>query len=189
MPDGRRPEAEWGFDPALLADLELVTARAGYQLRRLEMDEPQDISGLVAEVYRSWYRRRGMSGQRLLVESYVQWDPLWVLRTGVVPFWCRFNMQPDHQELKRYLDSAEPYEEIFVNLFSQGLWSPGVVPISQWRQLAISRATVAGDVIGVDEDSYPIDPGSTLRFQPAFAAITGRHPLPAPLDIADLDRF
>ena len=51
MPDGRRPEAEWGFDPALLADLELVTARAGYQLRRLEMDEPQDISGLVAEVW------------------------------------------------------------------------------------------------------------------------------------------
>jgi hypothetical protein len=188
MPDGRRPEAEWGFDPALLADLEFVTASAGYHLRLLEMDEPQDISTVVAELYRSWYRRRGMSGQRLLVESYVQWDPLWVLRTGAVPFWCRFNMQPDYQELKRYLDFAEPYDEIFINLFSQGLWSPGVVSVSQWRQLAISHARVDADAIGVDQDSYPIDTGSTLRFQPAFAALPARHPLPAPLDIAELDR-
>ena len=189
MPDGRRPEAEWGFDPALLADLEQLTASAGYQLRRLDMDEPQDISGVVAELYRGWYRHRGMSDQRLLVESYVQWDPIWVLRTGAVPFWCRFNMQPDYQELERYLFSAEPYEEIFINLFSQGLWSPGVVSVSQWRQFAISHATVDADVIGVDEDSYPIDTGSTLRFQPAFAALPARHPLPAPLDIADLDGF
>ena len=113
---------------------------------------------------------------------------MWVLRTGAVPFWCRFNKQPDYQELKRYLCSAEPYDEIFINLFSQGLWSPRVVSVSQWRQLAISHATVA-DVIGVDEHSYPIDTGSALRFQPAFAALPARHPLPAPLDIADLDGF
>ncbi len=188
-PDGRRPEAEWGFDPALLPDLQRVARRAGYTLRRLVVEEPQDLSPFVADLYRWWYRRRGMPGQRLLVESYVQWDPLWVLRLGAVPFWCRFNMQPAYDELERYLDTAEPYDAISVNLFSQGLWSPGVVPVPHWRRLVASSAKIDGQVIGVDEDAYPLDTGSTLRFQPAFAALPARHPLPAPLDLADLDSF
>jgi hypothetical protein len=188
-PDGRRPEAEWGFDPALLPDLEQVTARAGYHLRRLVMKEPQDLSPVVADLYRWRYRQRGMPGQRLLVESYVQWDPLWALRLGAVPFWCRFNMQPAYDELERYLRGAEAYDHISVNLFSQGLRSPGVVPVSHWRRLVTSWAEVDADVIGVDEDAYPLDTGSTLRFQPAFAALPARHPLPAPLDLADVDHF
>jgi hypothetical protein len=186
-PDARRPEAEWGFDPALLRDLEQVSARFGYRLRRLVVSEPQDLSPMVADLYRWWYRRRGMSGQRLLVESYVQWDPLWVLRLGAVPFWCRFNMSTDYDELERYLRTAKPYDDVSVNLFSQGLWSPGVVPVGHWHRLATSFAQVNGDVIGVDEDAYPLDTGSTLRFQPAFAALPARHPLPAPLDLADVD--
>jgi hypothetical protein len=78
--DGRRPEAEWGFDPAIRPDLERVAARFGYRLRRLVMHEPQDLSPFVADLYRWWYRRRWLSAQRLLVESYVQWEPLWTLR-------------------------------------------------------------------------------------------------------------
>jgi hypothetical protein len=188
-PDARRPEAEWGFDPALRPDLERVAAEHGYRLRRLVVDEPQELSAFVADLHRWWYRRRGMPGRRLLVESYVQWDPLWALRLGAVPFWLRFNMQPSFEDLERYLERAEPYDHIHLNLFSQGLWSPGVVPVRRWRELVASRARVRGEVIGVDEDSYPLDTGSTMRFQPAFAALPPRHPLPAPLDVGDVDRF
>jgi hypothetical protein len=188
-PDGHRPEAEWGFDRALSPDLERVASRSGYRLRRLVVQEPQELSSFVADLHRWWYRRRRMPAQRLLVESYVQWDPLWALRLGAVPFWSRFNMEPAYDELERYLAQAEPYDHIHLNLFSQGLWSPGVVPIVRWRRLVESSARVQGEVIGVDEDAYPLDIGSSLRFQPAFAALPPRHPLPAPLDIADVDRF
>lgn len=188
-PDARRPEAEWGFDPALQPDLDRVAAEHGYRLRRLVVDEPQDLSPFVADLYRWWHHRRGLPGQRLLVQSYVQWDPLWALRLGAVPFWMRFNMEPSYQDLAGYLERAEPYDHIHVNLFSQGLWSPGVVPVPRWRELVASSAAVNGELVGVDQDAYPLDTGSTMRFQPAFAELPPRHPLPAPLDVTDIDRF
>jgi hypothetical protein len=188
-PDARRPEAEWGFDAAIRPDLERVASRSGYPLRRLVVNEPQELSPFVADLYRWWYRRRGLPAHRLLVETYAQWDPLWVLRLGAVPFWNRFNMEPAYSELERYLDDTEPYDHIHLNLFSQGLWSPGVVPVPRWRELVASAARVHGEVIGVDSSAYPLDSGSTMRFQPAFAALPPRHPLPAPLDLADIDRF
>jgi hypothetical protein len=188
-PDARRPEAEWGFDPGLRPDLERLAASCGYRLRRLVVDEPQELSDFVADLHRWWYRRRGLPAQRLLVQSYVQWDPLWTQRLGAVPFWIRFNMQPSFQDLQRYLERAEPYDHIHLNLFSQGLWSPGVVPVRHWRELIASKARVHGEVIGVDEDSYPLDTGSTMRFQPAFAALPPRQPLPTPLDSSDIEHF
>ncbi len=188
QPDGRRPEAEWGFDPALRLDVERVVHRFGYRLSRLVVEEPQDLSPFVADLYRWWYRRRGLSGHRLLVESYAQWDPLWALRLGAVPFWCRFNMEPAYEQLEQYLNAVERYDHIHLNLFSQGLWSPGVVPVERWRELVTSAARVRGEVIGVDSAAYPLDTGSTMRYQPAFAALPPRHPLPAPLDVADIDR-
>jgi|1186.fasta_scaffold65560_1 hypothetical protein len=188
-PDARRPEAEWGFDPALRGELESLAGVHGYRLRRLVTEEPQELSDFVADLHRSWYRRRGLSGQRLLVQSYVQWDPLWTQRLGAVPFWIRFNMQPSFDDLQRYLERAEAYDDIHVNLFSQGLWSPGVIPVQHWRNLVASAASTRGEIIGVDEDAYPLDTGSTLRYQPAFAALAPRHPLPAPLAITEIEQF
>jgi len=188
-PDGRTPEAEWGFDPALTEDLERVAERSGCTLRRLVFHEPQDLSPFVADLHRWWHRRRGLPGERLLAESYVQWDPLWALRLGAVPFWLRFNMEPDLAELDAYLSAAPPYDHIHLNLFSQGLWSPGVVPVERWRQLVESRARVRGQLVGVDEDAYPLDLGSSMRFQPAFASLPPRHSLPAPLTVEHIDRF
>jgi len=188
-PDGRTPEAEWGFDPALTEDLERVAERSGYTLRRLVFHEPQDLSPFVADLHRWWHRRRGLPGERLLAESYVQWDPLWALRLGAVPFWLRFNMEHDLAERDAYLAAAPAYDHIHLNLFSQGLWSPGVVPVERWRQLVESRARVRGQLVGVDEDAYPLDLGSSMRFQPAFASLPPRHSLPAPLTVEHIDRF
>jgi hypothetical protein len=188
-PDGRRPEAEWGYDPALSADIATLAERHGYALRRLVVHEPQDLSPLVADLYRWWYRQRGMPGDRLIAESYVQWDPLWILRLGAVPFWLRFNMEPSYESLRSYLTTAEPYRKIHLNLFSQGLRSPGLVPLERWRELVSTAALDQGELVGVDARSYPADPGSSLRFQPAFEALPPRHPLPAPLPVDAIDRY
>jgi hypothetical protein len=91
--------------------------------------------------------------------------------------------------MRRYLERAEAYDDIHVNLFSQGLWSPGVIPVQHWRNLVASAASTRGEIIGVDEDAYPLDTGSTLRYQPAFAALAPRHPLPAPLAITEIEQF
>ncbi len=187
--DARRPEAEWGWDSTLADDVERLAQRNGYTLRRLVMEEPQDLSAMVADFHRWWYRRLGVPSGRLLAESYVQWDPYWVLRLGVVPLWLRFNMQPSYEELRRYLDDAEPYDHIYLNLFSQGLWSPGVVSLEQWRELIESKAREHAEIIGVDEDAYPLDIGSTMRYQPAFEALPFRHPIPTPLTPEDIDLF
>ncbi|HEV2809553.1 MAG TPA: hypothetical protein VGV93_04040 [Acidimicrobiales bacterium] len=185
----RRPDAEWGWEPALGEDVQALADRCGYGLRHLVFDEPQDLSPFVADFHRWWYRRLDVPADRLLVECYVQWDPYWVLRLGVVPFWLRFNMEPSYEELRAYLERAEPYARIYLNLFSPGLASPGFVPVDKWRQLIESKAREHAEVVGVDEDAYPVDTGGTMRFSPAFRALPFRHPIPAPVSADDIDTF
>jgi hypothetical protein len=188
--DDRRPEAEWGWDPAMGAEVAEVARSVGADLRRLTFGEPQELSGVVADLHRWWYGQLGRPTDRLLAECYVQWDPYWVLRTGVVPFWNRFNMEPSFEEMKAYLERTRPpYAHIYLNLFSQGLSSPGIVSLATWRQMIEAHATDHADIIGVDEDTYPVDTGSTVRYQPAFKALPFREDLPEPLTVADLDRF
>lgn len=187
--DARRPEAEWGFDPALRPDVERVADRFGYALHSLTMDDPQRLSPFVADLYRWWYGCRGLPTDRLLAESYVQFDPMWTLRLAAVPFWLRFNMAPSYEALRGYLDQAPQFREIHVNLFSQGVWSPGLVPAERWRELAAERARIHGDLIGVDEDAYPLDTGSSARYTPAYASLPPRHSLPPPVSVGDINRF
>lgn len=187
-PHGRRPEAEWGFDPALAADVERVVRENGFAFRRMVTREPDDASPFVADLYRWWYHQLGRPTDRLLVESYVQWDPMRVLRTGSVPFWLRFNTEPDYGRLRSYLESVDPYGEIYLNLFSQGVRSPGVVSAARWEQLLAANAPRAA-LIGVDRDAYPLDLGSTMRYHEAFARIPERQPVPEPMDVTQVDRF
>ncbi|WP_188189397.1 hypothetical protein [Nonomuraea sp. SYSU D8015] len=188
-PDDKRAEAEWGLDAAIVPDLEELAERHGHRLRRLSFPEPQDLSPFVADLYRWWHRRRDLPADRLVVESYVQADPHWMLRTGSVPFWMRFNMGSDYEELDSYLRSAQPYRSIHLNVFSQGLWSPAVVPIPQWQELISRYATEQAEIIGVDTRAYPSDTGSSLRYQPAYRALPARHPMPPPLPPAAVDDF
>lgn len=164
--DSRLPEAEWGWDAQLGKDVARFAERHDHPVRRLVAPEPQDLSPFVADLYRWWYASLGQPADRLLVESYVQWDPMWVLRTGSVPFWLRFNLEPDYQLLRDYLESVEPYEFIHLNLFSPGLAAPGVVPAEQWEQLLQRHARQVGDLAAVE-----------------------REPIPEPLTVDDIDRF
>jgi hypothetical protein len=185
----RRPEAEWGWEPELAKDIQAYAERYSHPVRRLVSSEPQEQSPFVADLYRWWYERLGRPTNRLLVESYVQFDPMWTICTGSVPFWLRFNMEPDFEALRDYLEAADPYDYIHLNLFSQGIVSPGVVPAERWEELLVHHAMRQGELIGVDREAYPMDLGSTARYNEAFKSIPSRQPLPRPLDISDLDQF
>jgi hypothetical protein len=185
----RRPEAEWGWDPELSKDITRFAEEHGFPVRRLVSGEPQDHSPFVADLHRWWYGQLERPTNRLLVESYVQCDPMWTLRTGSIPFWLRFNMEPDYEALKSYLDTTTPYDYIHLNLFSQGVESPGVVPIERWEELLQQHARQRGELIGVDRQAYPMDLGSTTRYREAIRSIPSRAPMPGPLTVTEVDRF
>jgi hypothetical protein len=76
------PEAEWGFEPALLDDVGRLARRHGWRVVRLSYGEPDDLASPIAGLHRAWYRELGMPADRMLVESFALLDPWWALRTA-----------------------------------------------------------------------------------------------------------
>lgn len=154
--DGDRPEAEWGFDVALWPDLVAAISTTGARLCRLSFNEPEDLSPLVASLYRWWYRRRGLPADRLLVESFLLLDPWWTLRTASVPFWMVFDMEPSLARLHAYLDGTDTFDEMRLTLFSHGVDSVGLPPISAWEAI-LGRSRRVGTLLGVDRRTFHRD--------------------------------
>lgn len=179
-PTERMPEAEWGFEPALLDDLRRVAAERRYRLVRIRFPEPQSLSPLVADLYREQYRRRGIPGNRLAISSFALLEPHWTLRTGSVPFWVEFNMQPSLDAVHAYLDQREPFDDIGLMLFQHGVVAPGLPPVEQWRTV-LDRARRHGRWLGMTPDEFPKDFAQYARYDEALKAWPARHPLPGPL--------
>jgi hypothetical protein len=175
-PDGESPEAEWGFDPALLDDL------GGFRTHRLAFPEPQSLSAAVADLYRDWYRRRGVPDTRLFASCFLLMEPWWTLRTGSVPYWLAFNTDPANRRLLEYLDGAAPYDEIRLTLFSNGVRALGQAPIPAWRDV-LARARTLGSFTGVDARAYPRDFASFVRMHRDLAAARPLYPMPDPMDL------
>jgi hypothetical protein len=187
-PDADRPEAEWGFQPALGEDVERFASEQGYRVRRIIFRQPEDLSPLVADLYRDWYRRRGIPVGRLLVESFILLEPWLALATGSVPFWLVFNTEPSLAAIHRYLDATDPFDEIRMSLFSHGVESVGLPTIDQWRSV-LHRAGKIGSFLGVDEQAFPRDFATMARYHQALARVRKRYPMPPPLSLEDLDAF
>lgn len=188
-PDQERPEAEWGFEPSLRDDVERFARERGYQVRRIIFTEPEDLSPFVAELYRWWYKRRQIVTNCLLVESFLLTEPMLTLKTGSVPFWMKFNKQPSLDALENYLDSADPYDEIYLMLFSHGVESVGLPPIERWRRV-FEKARKRGNFVGVNEEKYPRHFASMVRYHTDLKRlISARYPLPNSLTLEQLDEF
>jgi hypothetical protein len=187
-PDGERPEAEWGFEPSLLEDIERFARERGYQLRHITFEKPEHLSPLVADLYRWWYEERGLPTNRLLAESFILMQPWWALRTGSVPYWMVFNMEPSAEALEHYLDGTDPYDYIHLMLFSHGVESIGLAPLGGWRSL-LERAREEGSFVGVDERRFPRDFATFLRYRTDLKKIPTRYPMPGPLSLTRLDEF
>jgi hypothetical protein len=188
-PDGMYPEAEWGFEPALRDDVERFAEEKGFRVRRIVFELPEDLSPLVADLYRWWYRQRRITPRRLIASSFLMLEPRWTLRTGSIPFWCKFAVEPSAAALEEYLDRSESgFDEIGIMLFSHGTESAGLAPIERWRSI-LGRARRKGFFIGVDEEEFPLDFGSLARYHGAMKRIPSRYPMPGPLTLAQFDRF
>lgn len=113
---------------------------------------------------------------------------MWALRTGSVPFWMKFNMEPSLNWLEQYLDT-EPYDEIYMMLFSHGTDSIGLPSIDRWRAV-LHRARQRGEFVGVEEDKFPRDFATLIRYHTDLQrTIPARYPLPGPLTLEQLDKF
>jgi hypothetical protein len=186
--DGDSPEAEWGFADELRDDVLAFAGRHGYHVRRLIFDDPQDLSPLVADLYRWWYRQRGLPADRLLVESFILIEPWWTLRTGSVPFWTTFPVQPSADGLAHYLDRSDPYDQVHLTLFCHGVESVGLASADRWRSL-LRRARVTGAFAGVTPGQYPRDLATFFAYQRAIRAVPARHPMPGSLSLHTLEAF
>jgi hypothetical protein len=177
--DGENSEAEWGFEPSILPGLRELAAENGWRLARLCFDEPEDLSPVVADLYRSWYRSRRLSAERLLAECFLLLEPWWTLRSGSVPYWMVFNTEPSLRNLEKYLD-RETFDEIRLLLFSHGVESVGLASTDRWRDM-LSRARKLGVFTGVDTRAYPRDFASFARAHRELSRIRSTASMPPPM--------
>ncbi|WP_199714442.1 hypothetical protein [Micromonospora radicis] len=187
-PDSVSPEAEWGFAPALGEDIERFARQHGYQVRRLAFDTPAKPSPMVADLYRWWYQRRRIPANRLFVESFIVLEPWWTLRTGTVPFWMTFNMDPSLRDVQNYLDDREPFDDIDLSLFQHGVEAVGAPSSDDWRAV-IARARRRGRYVGQDLDTYPYEMSIFARYDEALREIPARYPMPGALTLDEFDGF
>jgi hypothetical protein len=187
-PTERAPEAEWGFEPTLLEDVRRLARERRYRVVRVRFPEPQALSPLVADLYRTEYRRRGIPGNRLVLPSFVLTEPHWTLRTGSVPFWMEFNMEPSLEAVHAYLDSGEPYDDIGLMLFQHGVEAAGLPTAEQWQGV-LDRAGRHGRWLGGTPEQFPKDFAQYATYDDALSSWPARHPLPGPLPGSRFEDF
>lgn len=187
--DEQQPEAEWGFAPELKEDIEQFADKEGYAIKRIVFNHPEDLSPFVADLYRFWYKQRGYHSSRLLVECFALMESLWSIKTRTIPLWLAFNTMNSADTAERYLESVDPYDEIYVILLSNALKGIGTASIERWRSI-LNRARKRGEFIGLDEKEFPVDLGSFIRYHAQFKQkIKERYEFPAPLRQEELDQF
>ncbi|HVW82285.1 MAG TPA: hypothetical protein VHB69_15235 [Mycobacteriales bacterium] len=182
--DGCSPEAEWGFEAALRADLDDLATTSGFRRADLEFPAPEAFSPVVADLYREWYASSGAPSRRLLAETFICVEPTWALATRTVPLWLTFGTQPSLEVLRGYLDARSgDFDEALVTLFAHGVRSAGYAPAREW--LAATRAQ-RGRLVGVDASRWPADFAALARYSRDLHRIDpGGRPLPRmPFDFA-----
>jgi len=180
-PDGEAPEAEWGFDPALRADLGALARERGWRVVEIGFEEPEALSEVAARLHLDWYRDiGGAEVQRLLADSFVLMAPLRAQRLRAVPFWLLFPVEPSAQHLARFLDEQPQFDQVDLFLFSHGTEGVGLAPIKAWQRLA-ARGRQPGRLLGVDPRRYPRDFATFARFHRALERLAPVQEAPPPL--------
>ena len=162
--DGTSPEAEWGFAEPLAEDIAAVAADRGLKVERLRFEQPEDLSPLIADLFRDWHAEHGLPDGRLLVSSFLLMNPMLAMRTGSVPYWALFGTRPSLDRLAGYLSRAARYDDIRLTIFPHGVESVGLPGIAEW-QAVLGHVRQHGQLLAVDPDRYPRH----------FRALTGFH--------------
>src|SRR5262249_44992184 len=165
-----------------------LARRRGYRIRRLVFEHPQDLSPLVADFHRWWYQRRGMPARRLVGESFVLFEPWWMLRTGSVPYWSFFAVEDAAARLEACLDRTEAYDDLRPMLFPHGIASIGLAHIGRWEKI-LARAGEHASFLGVDTRAFPRDFATFVRYYDGMRAIPDRYPLPEVVSVTEFEEF
>ena len=183
-PDDVAPEAEWGADPDLTADVERWCRRHDHPLVRVRLDGPQSAAAPVAETIRAWYASLGRPTDRLIVPSFVLGDPWRTLQIGAVPYWTFFAVRPAVAALEDYLASVEPYRQVLVLMFQHGADSPGRATPDDLRRV-VARHGGRAEMVALHEAKVPHDIGSLGRYGPALNRVPDE---PSPWTPMSVDR-
>jgi hypothetical protein len=181
-PDDTAPEAEWGFEPAIIADLHALARERGWRVVEFTFVDPEAMSFLAADIYRDWYHSLGIEPRRLVIDSFILMDPRATLRLHAIPFWSVFSVEPSVRNAERFLEQQPVFEEIDQMLFSHGTEGIGLAQLDDWRRI-IGRARRRGSFVGVDERRYPRDFATFIRFQEALHRLGPVHEPPPPLAV------
>lgn len=141
----------------------------------------------MADLYRERYADRNRPVDRLFVQSFALVDPWWTIRTGAVPYWSPLTSEPDVGFLEEYFERADEFDEIRTALFAHGVESAGLASVGRWRR-ALVRARDVHGFVGVDENEYPYDVETHVRYHVDLPdAIAARYPHPPPMAIDQFD--
>lgn len=153
-----------GLAAPLAGDLAAVATKRRLTVYRLRFEQPEDVSPLVAELFRDWYGRHALPTGGLLVSSFLLMDPVLAMRTGLVPYWALFGTQPSLDRLADYLASTTRYDDIRLAVFPHGAESIGVPSVGKWQEV-LHSARQHGQLIAIEPGHYPRH----------FRALTGFH--------------
>jgi hypothetical protein len=141
------------------------------------------LSAAVADVYRSWLRDAGKTGNRPVVGHGTLLDPRHVVRVGLVPYWSPRPGHRDVDELEYWLAGSEPFGSIEVLVEATCRHSSQLGP--RGRLVGLSRfGTDHGRVDPASLRRYPLgvpDPGHATTVLRGFPY---DQPTPPPLAAA-----
>jgi hypothetical protein len=181
--DDESPEAEWGADPGLGADLQRWCATRGHPLVRISFTGPQAPAHAVAALMRDWYSQRGEPGDRLLVPSFVLGDPWRTINSAAVPFWAFFSVQPALRALEEHLHRSAPYRSVDILLFQHGVRSEGIAAPDDWVR-TVRRHGARPNLLALDPRRFPHDIATIGRYGRAMASLPSARSPWSPLDVS-----
>ncbi|WP_234359285.1 MULTISPECIES: hypothetical protein [unclassified Plantactinospora] len=184
-PEGGRPGyAEQGVEPGFETSLLDWVRGAGSPLHRVLFPGPDALSAAAADVYRSWLRGAGKSGDRCVVECGRLIDPWQVVRAGLVPYWCENATARSVAGAEWWLAGSAPFSSLDVLPEPPGLRSPALAGLPQWlavasfgrRRRAVDRVAARG---------YPVTSVATRHATEVLRNQPYDLPAPAPLRVVE----
>lgn len=165
-------ESEWGSVPGLLQSTQEFAERNGICFECIQFKHPHDYSRLAFKAHQEIYARWGVSPQGVLVEMFTQYDPVTVLRGGLLPLWLIFNTNDSLAFLKEHAADFPAARPVLFSALTTFSRTPDLVPWSKW-----SAALPDFDVhhIGASAQRYPEDTLALWRWHTRLRSWVDKH--------------
>jgi hypothetical protein len=151
----RGPESEWGCEPQFRESLQEFCAIEGYRFVPVPLPGPHDYSKLAYYAVQHLLGVEGREPAGVLVEMFSQFDPVAVMRAGLLPLWLVFNTLDSLEFLQRMRTEFNPQKPVFFSPLSTFSLTPDLVSWKTWENALESFEWIN---IGSRPNKYPSDP-------------------------------